>query len=194
MDTWRNLNPELEYRVWDEAAIASFGLANENLYRRFIDAALYDGAADVARIEILERLGGVYADADSIALRSIKSANFMRAEFFAAWEPRDRRDPPATESPLVSNAFIGSVPNHPVLTQCIDRQSAVGRELKPMWFRSGPGMLTEVLSSLGFQRATVLPAWTFFTRSLTGEQVAGGDWYAEHGAPSRLARKGRTVA
>ena len=31
MDTWRNLNPELEHRLWDEAAIASFDQIEELL-------------------------------------------------------------------------------------------------------------------------------------------------------------------
>lgn len=179
MDTWPGLNPDLEHRVWDDAAIASFGLANVQLYSRYIQAELYDGAVDVARIEILHRLGGVYVDADSIALRPIADASFMRAGFFAAWEPPDGRKRAVSGSPPVSNAFIGAEPGHATLATMIERHARV-KELKPMWRQTGPGALTEVLAGCREDDVVLLPAWTFFTRSLTGQPVVGGEPFAEH--------------
>ncbi|CAN5717498.1 hypothetical protein BH18ACT17_BH18ACT17_04060 [soil metagenome] len=43
------MNPDFDHRVWNDDAIDTFGLHNEALYRRFIEAQIYDGAADVAR-------------------------------------------------------------------------------------------------------------------------------------------------
>ena len=81
--------PRLHYRLWHEDAIDALGLRNDGIYRRYLAEGLYDGAADVARIEILHRFGGVYTDADSVALRPLGAAPFMAAGFLAPFEPND---------------------------------------------------------------------------------------------------------
>ena len=107
--TWLRLNPDFEHRLWDDAAIEAFGLCNDAVYRRFVDSGIYDGAADVARAEILHRCGGVYVDVDSVALRPIHDAGFMRAGFFAQYEASDQHPG------LITNAFMGAVTGHGVL-------------------------------------------------------------------------------
>ena len=130
-ETWRRMNPNFHYRRWDGPAIDALGLRNEHVYRRYVRAGLYDGAADIARVEILYRMGGVYADADSIALRPLVDAPFMEAGFFAQREPSDRRPD------LITNAFMGAVPSHAVLERYIDVVGRIG-SLRPMWRTSGP--------------------------------------------------------
>jgi mannosyltransferase OCH1-like enzyme len=172
-ESWREANPDFTYRLWDEDAIDELRLRNDRIYRRYLAEGLYDGAADVARIEILHRLGGVYVDADSVALRPLGEAPFMTAGFFAPLEPSD-------EHPgLVTNAFMGAAPEHPVTVRYIDVVSRV-RTLRPMWRLTGPGALTEVLSAQDDPDVTILPAWTFFTHGLSGEALSGGDSYASH--------------
>lgn len=133
-ETWREMNPGLMYQLWDEEGIEAFGLRNSEVYRRFMGAGLYDGAADVARAEILHRHGGVYADADSVALRPLTGAPFMQAGFFAQHEPSELR------ADLITNAFMGAVPEHPVLTHYVEVLSQV-QTLRPMWRVSGPRRL-----------------------------------------------------
>jgi mannosyltransferase OCH1-like enzyme len=172
-ETWRRMNPDFAYRLWDATAVEALGLRNEHVYRRCVRAGLYDGAADIARIEILHRVGGVYADADSIALRPLRGAPFMEAGFFAQREPtRHRPD-------LITNSFMGAVPNHAVLERYLD---VVGRiqTLRPMWRVSGPGALTDILETCVLPDVMILPAWTFFTASLDGEEQTGGASYAKH--------------
>ena len=178
IETWREINPEFEHRLWTEKDVDDLRLAHVRLYRDFMEAGLYDGAADVARVEILHRFGGVYADADSIALRPLVEALFMRAEFFAPREPVDIGDP-LSHGELISNAFMGSVPGHPVLTDYLHRLSGV-RARRPMWCTTGPGALTRSLAGWGSPRVRRLPAWTFFTTSIAGARVRGGDPYAQH--------------
>jgi hypothetical protein len=50
------MNPEFEYLMWGQPDIAEFGLRNAALFDRFISEGIFDGAADVARAEILYRL------------------------------------------------------------------------------------------------------------------------------------------
>lgn len=173
MQTWREMNPDFTYRLWDEEAIEAFRLRNHEVYRRFLLEALYDSAADVARVEILGRCGGVYADADSVALRPMGDAPFMEAGFFAQHEPNDMHPE------LITNAFMGAVPRHPVLARYIEMLSQV-RMLRPMWPVSGPGALTEVLSEQMQPDVMILPWWTFFTVSLWGDEQPAHDSYARH--------------
>lgn len=171
--TWPKLNPDFEYRLWDDDAVHAFGLRNRVVYRRFLLEGLFDGAADVARAEILHRYGGVYADADSVALRPLGDAPFMEAGFFAQREPND--DDPG----LVTNAFMGAVPAHPVLARYVDVHAHI-ETLRPMWRVSGPGALTEVLATEIRDDVMILPWHTFFTASLWGNEPASGSPYARH--------------
>lgn len=183
-ETWREANADFAYRLWNEDALVELGLHNDDLYRRFLLEGLYDGAADVARIEILHRLGGVYADADSVALRPLADASFMDAGFFAPFEASD-------EHPgLVTNAFMGAIPEHPVLTRYMEVVSLV-KTLRPMWRLTGPGALTGVLTSDEYADVTILPAWTFFTTALSGEPMQGGSSYAQHFWSTTAERWGR---
>jgi mannosyltransferase OCH1-like enzyme len=173
MGTWREIDPDFSYRLWDDDAIDGFGLRNVDVYRRFLAEGLYDGAADVARAEILLGCGGVYADADSVALRPIGDAPFMEAGFFAQHEPNE------AFPELVTNAFMGAIPHHPVLERYVDVLSRIG-SLRPMWRVSGPGALTEVLAGSSDEDVMILPWWTFFTTSLRGDDQPTGDPYAQH--------------
>lgn len=183
-ETWREANPDFAYRLWDEDALDELGLRNDDVYRRYLVEGLYDGAADVARIEILHRFGGVYADADSVALRPLADAPFMDSGFFAPLEPND--DHPG----LITNAFMGAMPGHEVLTRYEEVVSRV-TALRPMWRLTGPGALTGVLTSLDRPDVRILPAWTFFTKGLSGEAVQGGVSYAQHFWSTTAERWGR---
>jgi mannosyltransferase OCH1-like enzyme len=183
-ETWREMNPDFTYRLWDEDAIDELELHNDDVYRRYVVEGLYDGAADVARIEILHRFGGVYADADSVALRPLGDAPFMDAGFFAPFEPNV--DHPG----LVTNAFMGALPGHEVLTRYEEVVSRV-MTLRPMWRMTGPGALTSVLESSDRTHVRILPAWTFFTHALSGEAVQGDASYAQHFWSTTAERWGR---
>lgn len=187
IETWRRLNPDFEHRLWDEAEIEAFGLRNEAVYQRFAEAGIYDGAADVARVEILHRYGGVYVDADSVALRPIGDAPFMHGAFFARYEASDQHPE------LITNAFMGAVEGHSVLKRYIEAVSHV-IGLRPMWRLTGPGALTAVLQTERESDVMILPAWTFLTTSLDGEEQRGGQPYAEHFWSTTVERWGRATA
>ena len=141
---------------------------------------------DVARAEILHRHGGVYAEADSIALRPLRDAAFMRAGFFAQDEASRQHEG------LITNAFMGSVAGHPVLARYIEAMSHV-TELRPMWRLTGPGALTDVLKGERDPDVKILPAWTFLTTSLDGEEQRGGRPYAQHFWSTTAERWNRTT-
>ena len=173
MRSWRDAHPSWTNRIWREEDVAAFGLRNETLYRRCCDEGLFDAAADVARAEILLRDGGVYVDADSICLRPLDGAAFLGAGFFATLEPT-----PLAED-LITNAFLGARPDHPVLLRYVDALSIV-EEPRPQWRRTGPLQLTAAVRAGQESDIRILPAWAFLTQSLRGEPVTGGRPYGEH--------------
>jgi mannosyltransferase OCH1-like enzyme len=184
MESWQQLNPDLAYRIWGESEIGELGLRNRDVYRRSIEEGIFDGAADVARVEILNRFGGIYADADSVALRSLQDESFLDAEIFAVAEPDEDGRPG-----LISNAFIGATAEHPLLGRYMDAIASV-TDLRPMWSHTGPGALTRVVQEERTE-IVVLPAWIFFATTLDGDEVSGGDPLARHFWSTTAERWGR---
>lgn len=186
MVTWNRMHPGWHYDLWNEARIERFGLRNARLYHDFLDAGVYDGASDVARVEILARFGGVYADADSRCLRPLDGAPFLRAGFFAT------REQPPDGSYFVTNAFMGCVPHHPLIERYVARLSRVRKPRKCIhghegaafccaWRMTGPRLLTSLLKVSRESDIRILAPWVFFPVTIQGEAVAGGDRaYARH--------------
>lgn len=70
-ETWTEVQPGWEIRVWDEADLSALVTGTQwevalRLCRRLIQRA------DVLRCAVLERYGGVYADMDMYALKSLE--------------------------------------------------------------------------------------------------------------------------
>jgi hypothetical protein len=100
-ETWRELHPEWEYRLWTEQDVPAVVAADaaRNLAER----------ADVLRYEILRRHGGVYVDVDVECLRPLDDLlNDVQA--FAAYEVPGR----------LCNAVMGGVAHHPALNRVCD--------------------------------------------------------------------------
>ena len=173
MRSWRDAHPSWSYRLWREADVATFVLTNAALFGRCCDEGLFDAAADVARAEILLGEGGVYVDADSVCLRPLDGAAFLEAGFFATLEPT-----PLAED-LITNAFMGASPGHPVLGRYVAALSRVG-DPRPQWRHTGPVQLTTAVRAGRESNVRILPAWTFLTQTLRGEPVTGGRPYGEH--------------
>ena len=181
MRSWRDAHPSWEYHLWRELHIAELRLQNIELYERCYEDGLFDAAADVARAEILFRLGGIYIDADSLCRRALHGAPFLGAGFFAVHEPT-----PLAER-LITNAFMGARPAHPVLQRYVSALSRIV-EPRPQWQRTGPLQLTNAVRSGDESDVEILPAWTFLTQTVRGEPVTGGEPYGEHFFSSTAAR------
>lgn len=186
MRSWRDAHPSWEHRVWSEDAASAFGLENDALFERCIALERFDAAADVLRIEILLRMGGVYVDADAECRRTLEGAPFLASGFFATHEPSElARD-------LVSNAFMGARAGHPVLRRYVDALASV-QDPMPPWRRTGPLALTAMIGSGDEPDVEILPAWTFLTQTLRGAPITGGEPYGEHHFSSTAERSAEYV-
>jgi mannosyltransferase OCH1-like enzyme len=121
----------------------------------------------------LNRLGGIYIDADSSCRRPLDAAPFLGSGFFAVHEPT-----PLAEN-LISNAFMGARSGHPVLQRYIAALASVA-DPRPQWRRTGPLALTDAVRSGDENDVQILPAWTFMRQTVRREPVTGGKPYGEH--------------
>jgi len=107
--TWLDKHPDWEYMLWTDKDIADFGLVNQDAYNA---ATNYGQKSDIARYEILYRMGGLYVDTDFACLKSFDVLHHS-CDFFAG----------IAYGRIVSvyNGLIGTVSGHPIMRTCIER-------------------------------------------------------------------------
>ena len=67
--TWKNLNPDFEIKVWSEKELLNLNLENEELFNT--PNMSFSEKSDIARYELLYKFGGVYCDTDFLPLKPI---------------------------------------------------------------------------------------------------------------------------
>lgn len=170
---WRDMHLGWEYRLWREPDIAALGLENSLAFATYMATVRPYGAADVARVEILYREGGVYVDIDSRPLRSLEGAPFMDAGFFAGYENPNHPG-------RIANGTMGAVAGHPVLRTYIDliRDADV---LEPAWDTVGGTALTRAVAMHAERDdIAILPCRTFYPHNLDGDAPGDEESYTDH--------------
>ncbi len=160
LDSWKDKHPGWEYILWDEEKIEAFGLKNKALYDRYYAEKCYNGAANVARVEILERLGGVYMDADSECLESMEGAVFLDWDIFSVYEADNFF---VDGIRVVANGIIGAIPAHPLMQKYIKELGKVS-EIMPSWKKTGPFLWSKIMN----KSQCVLPPYTFLPEHHSG--------------------------
>lgn len=118
---WRRLCEKYGYKYyfWNEANIRDFHLANEKYYLEFLNGKNYQGAADVARYEILSRHGGIYTDADILPVDLPIFDYLPKTGFAITPEHQSKHITLSTGSIFFGNSFIVSSPKHSILQHII---------------------------------------------------------------------------
>lgn len=138
--TWGEHHPEWQHRLWDLDDILALNPRNEALIHQAHELAPEWGygqfVSDVARLEILHEVGGLYADCDWYVLRNIEPL-IGDAELFAAWEKQDA---------WIANGLMGAVPGHPFIRALIANlpDSVRARKGQRPARTSGPQYLTRM--------------------------------------------------
>ena len=109
-ETWEQMHPDWEYRLWTDAEVEAFDFELKDLYNQ---SANWGEKADILRAEILQVFGGIYVDTDFECLQPFDDL-MMRYDFFAGIEP-PHAIPESDYSLLISNAIIASGPGHPIM-------------------------------------------------------------------------------
>ncbi|MFC1841578.1 glycosyltransferase family 32 protein [Candidatus Dependentiae bacterium] len=132
--SWINNHPDWEYILWTEKEIDEFGLKNRKHYD---EADNYGVKSDIARYEILYRMGGLYIDTDFECLKPFDILHHL-CDFYtgAAY----------TKNAVLFNGLIAATPLHPVLLECVENieRKKRGKEgYLQFTYRTGPHYFTK---------------------------------------------------
>lgn len=168
MDLWKDINPTFDYILWTEdKLLADFpdGLYNQTQFDHYQRLEHYNGQANVIRLELLFRYGGIYLDADCIPLRPLEDY-LLDNEFFSVFENEK------VCGQLVANGVIGCCPGNKILRFMIDNLHT--RHLdQPSWRATGPSYLTESLNKCDNEIYTIYPSHYFLPTHHTGLKYDG---------------------
>lgn len=135
-----------EYRLWREQDLQQIGVAQLPLFRQLVAEGNFPGAVDLARYQILHKIGGIYLDCDWYPARDDQSLadRLPMLGLTVMAEPIPRST--GVDSLLLSNAMIASPPEHPVLERLLDILADVVELLPdaPVWWSTGPLIFTRV--------------------------------------------------
>tara|TARA_R100000152_G_C6767605_1_gene192870 strand:- start:858 stop:1715 length:858 start_codon:yes stop_codon:yes gene_type:complete len=130
IQSWKDLNPEYEYKYFTDKDCDEFILKNFHKDVRLAFNLLKPGAmkADLFRYCYLFIQGGVYTDLDNICLVPIDEwMNCDTEELVTILDIpwlQERNDPthfmPKIRHDLIYQAFIASRPNNPIFERCIN--------------------------------------------------------------------------
>jgi len=109
-ESWQKLHPDWEYRLWTDDDLVGYDFDLRDL---FDESENYGEKSDILRCEVLLKYGGVYVDADFECLKPIDEI-IAKYDFFAGIEP-PHEIIESSRVLLISNALVGSLPNHPIL-------------------------------------------------------------------------------
>jgi mannosyltransferase OCH1-like enzyme len=119
-ETWKAKNGNYAYFLYDDTDCEEFikkhfEIKVYNAYCRIMPGAF---KADLWRYCVLYIYGGIYADIDTICYNSIDEFLNENVEFMT---PVDLNNCDFIGTHNLFNAFIASVPKHPILLNCITR-------------------------------------------------------------------------
>lgn len=161
--TWLDNHPDWKYILWTEKEIEDFKLERKDLYD---EADNYGSKTDIARYEIIYRLGGLYVDTDFECIKEFDTLNHI-CDFYVGLVYNRKVE--------MCNALIGACPGHPILRACIDnlKHKRPGKEsMGDVMYRTGPYYFTECFfkainkctgPSVAFPRGYFFP-WPSYAR------------------------------
>jgi mannosyltransferase OCH1-like enzyme len=180
-ETWKRNHPDWEHHLWAESNLPT-DLERHEVYELLRRPA---ERADILRLELLHRLGGVYVDADLESLKPIDPLLDDVSCFLGA-----------LDSGRVSNAIMGAVPGHALFARAI-------AELRPRTTfgpvdREGTGPLLIERLRHDFPDVTVFEPEVFYATERDQARYAfhlsARSWKDEAGLRKDLARAERERA
>ena len=204
MATWRNMNPTWEHWVWrsyevmvahplqpvlppGEPIPASIPFLGDTgpwpNQRQLKDIREWNGKGDLMRYAVLERFGGVYADADSECVRPLDD-HFIEGP---AWVTQE-----GGPSPDLTGAFMGSEPGSTFLKALVAGIPACNMR-EAAWLSVGPRYLTNLARMAKPHELRVYPPNCFTPEHFSGAKAPPSEYptYAKHYFLNTTSRYGR---
>jgi mannosyltransferase OCH1-like enzyme len=170
------------YKLWTDASIKDLGMEDipglKRLYSSF--SRQQAGQADILRLLILYKYGGLYIDADTVMMKPEKFHTFLTKNgkgVFFGWEnltaARTRKLGIGKIRRLVANGLIGAEKGHPFLRALLDdivENAGVNREESNAWKAVGPLYITKKYMAMKkkFPDVRVFPMRYFYPRAWAG--------------------------
>jgi len=169
-----------KYKLWTDASAKDLDMdaipGLKKLYASF--SSELAGRADILRLLILYKYGGVYIDADTVVMKPEKFHRFLektRGVFFG-WEnltaARTRKLGLGKVRRLVANGLIGAEKGHPFLKALLEGivENSKRTSEKEAWKMVGPLYVTKMYMSLKkkYPDVHVFPMRYFYPRAWAG--------------------------
>lgn len=104
IESWRKHCPDFVIKEWNEQNV---DINAHEFTRRMYAEKHYAFVADLVRLLVLEREGGIYLDTDMLLVQPIDTLLFC--EIFLGEE----------EDGIISAGALGTIPNHPYIRECL---------------------------------------------------------------------------
>jgi mannosyltransferase OCH1-like enzyme len=141
MDKTARMNPRFAYRRWDHDTARQLlaELGRPDLLTAYRAARHPAIRADIFRLAVLLREGGVYLDADDRCIAPIDALvpTGVRAAFYQE------------NTGSIGNNFLASTAGHELIGEALDRavDAALDGAGESPWLATGPGLLTRVVAA-----------------------------------------------
>ena len=176
--SWHRFMPEWEYTMWNED---NFDINYNNYTKEAYESGKYAFVSDVARLKVLNEIGGIYLDTDVMIFKSLEPLLIHRA--FAGFEGCKRV--------LVATCILGSEPH----TEWIEEQLGYYKDRHFIMPDGSQDHTTNVLymttrmrengfvqngKEQDYKDLHVFPVDYFSPRHTTGEYIKTENTYCDH--------------
>lgn len=169
---WRELHPQWTIRTWRDWDLPA--LRNQAAFDRAVTPAQ---KADIARLELLHRYGGVYADTDTEPLQPLDDLIAQTSCFFGL-----------EGSGWIATGLVGAEPSHPFIAHLVDglTDSIADHPGAPVNEQTGPKYVTSAYHHYrehGSDNVTLFPSGIFYPYHFSEPWRAGESFpeaYAVH--------------
>tara|TARA_R110002096_G_scaffold27366_2_gene83880 strand:+ start:1401 stop:2291 length:891 start_codon:yes stop_codon:yes gene_type:complete len=179
MNTIKNMNPSYEYLLWNEELIKEKLKVYPRYQRKIEGHSAIWGRADMYRYLILEQFGGIFIDADMVAIEPLD--DFLLSKAFFCYENEISRPN------LCATSLQGYPPHHIIPRTAIEwiTNNNVNCEQTKIqsWILVGPGLLTKTYQELIPDKSVVnvFPSYIGLPDHHTGTKYKGhGKVYMSH--------------
>ena len=166
MQTWQVMNPDWEYRVWDNNTVKSTKWINQKHVDYYFDRKIWHGVSDVCTYEILFNHGGFMISADSVCEEPIDDLFTAQHDSYGVYENEKVR--PGLISPLLASMKGGLFAAE--LIEGLRQKETVGEP----WITTGNKYMGEMYLKTK-QNVKIFPSHYFNPEHFTGEVYAGTD-------------------
>tara|TARA_A100001011_G_scaffold400579_1_gene516430 strand:- start:782 stop:1633 length:852 start_codon:yes stop_codon:yes gene_type:complete len=138
MNTWKELNPQWEYKLWNEKNIKELNVDDLNVYSKKFNPGY---RSDILRYVILKKFGGMYVDTDFECIKPLPP-NILQYKFIAGTM--------FGNNPCIGNSILMSAPNFLLMENILRyiKQKDYKNDINHIIKNSGPDTVTREFFNL----------------------------------------------